>query len=88
VSSRGSSSSFCVGILVVSEDLRRAVEDEGEDVERLSPRVDASVGLRVFVMRDERAGVAWKDIMLTQDSGIQEPQNDEAKGMDGFATRR
>jgi hypothetical protein len=36
---------------------------DGEDVDRFSPRVAAALVLLGLVMRDERAGVAWRDML-------------------------
>lgn len=35
---------------------------DGVEVDRLKPNAAAALGLRDFVIRDERAGVAWNDI--------------------------
>ena len=42
------------------EDFRLELADDGEDVERRS--ADAADGLFDFVIREERAAVAWNDI--------------------------
>ena len=36
---------------------------DGEDVDRFSPSVAAALVLLGLVMRDERAGVAWNDMV-------------------------
>lgn len=36
---------------------------DGEDVDRFSPSAAAALVLLGLVMRDERAGVAWNDIL-------------------------
>jgi hypothetical protein len=45
-------------------DLLRGLAADSEDVDRFSPRAAAALGLRDFVIREERAGVAWSDMVL------------------------
>jgi hypothetical protein len=47
-------------------DLFRGLACDGEDVDRLSPKAAAALGLLELVMRDERAGVVWNDITRWQ----------------------
>ena len=48
----------------VWEDLRRGLAVDGVDDFRRRPSAAAALGLRDLVIREERAGVAWKDISL------------------------
>jgi hypothetical protein len=43
-------------------DLFRGLADDGDDVDRVKPSEAAALVLLDFVKRDERAGVAWKDM--------------------------
>ena len=62
VSSSCSSSSYCTDFSDGS-DLLRGLACDGEDVDRFSPSAVAALGLLDLVMREERAGVVWKDMM-------------------------
>lgn len=66
VSSSFSSSSLfdmAVVILVDCEDFLRGLADEGDETERLRPIAAAAPVLLGLVMREERAAVAWNDML-------------------------
>ena len=56
------SSSWCGAEASDGNDLLRGLAEEKDDVARLRPSAATPLGLRDFVMREERAGVAWKDM--------------------------
>lgn len=62
VSSSSSSSSYRIDCSD-GKDRFRGLGLDGEDVDRFSPSAAAALVLLGLVMRDERAGVAWNDIL-------------------------
>lgn len=58
------SSSSKAGALAVWLDFLRGLLDEGDEVARRRPMAAAALGLRVFLIRDERAAVAWNDMAV------------------------
>jgi hypothetical protein len=62
VSSSCSSSSYVI-VFSDGNDRFLGLAEDGDEVVRFSPKAATALVLLGFVMRDERAGVAWKDIL-------------------------
>lgn len=50
-------------MLSEGSDFLRGLTEDGDDVPLLNPSAACALGLRDLVMREERAGVAWKDMV-------------------------